>query len=171
MRRRWNWMPWPEKPRTSLSDSESTKMTSLAHMSLENVAALRLNGILKPMLGTALVSWDKKSHHYPGVYLAVFYLQSHRLRWQWGSGGGRLLFAVMLGAYRKGEQGSHVLVSTPFSSLVCNLYRNQCISLCSFTFWNNTNIGTIRIYHYSQRTFDLGYFCFFFQNYNAFIQI
>jgi len=30
----------------------------------------------------------KKQHQYPDVYLDVFYLQSHRLRWQWGLGGG-----------------------------------------------------------------------------------
>ncbi|XP_076166274.1 uncharacterized protein LOC143146148 [Ptiloglossa arizonensis] len=40
-----------------------------------------------------------------------------------------------------GRQGSYVLVSTPFISLVCKLYRNQC--LCNF-FCNATNDGSTK---------------------------
>lgn len=43
-----------------------------------------------------------------------------------------------------GEQGFHVLVSTPFIGLVCKLYRNKCILFAIF-FVTFTNEGSTKL--------------------------
>lgn len=79
--------------------------------------------------------WDLKSHHYPSVYLGIFYLQSHRLRWQWD--GRRDTWSLQRCPDAPMETRSRTLRSLHHfvAGVVCKLYRNQWIFLLNSSFF------------------------------------